>query len=90
MFYQMFLGSVTEAAMKLEIAIVALTAHAMAEDRERCINAGCNEYETKPINRAEFLAACQRWIGKKVPVQTKSIVWGMESYTSTPIAAPAS
>jgi len=72
------------------IAIIALTAHAMAEDRERCISAGCNEYETKPINRADLLAACQKWIGKKAPVQPKSIIWGMESNTSTPIAAPAS
>lgn len=74
---------------KNTIAIVALTAHAMAEDRERCISAGCNEYETKPINRAEFLAVCQKWIGKKVPVQPKSIVLGMEPYISPPIAAPA-
>ena len=44
------------------LPIVALTAHALIEDRHRCIQAGCNDYESKPIVRAKLLAVCKKWL----------------------------
>jgi len=46
------------------IPIIALTAHAMAEDREKALAAGCDEFETKPVDLASLLAKMETLLGK--------------------------
>jgi CheY-like chemotaxis protein len=40
--------------------IIALTAHAMREDRQQCLSQGFNEHVTKPVDRTRLLKALQQ------------------------------
>jgi CheY-like chemotaxis protein len=44
------------------LPIIALTAHAMARDRDKCLAVGMNDYVTKPFDPAELFAVLERWV----------------------------
>jgi PAS domain S-box-containing protein len=51
-----------EVATEKRVPIVAMTANALRGDREKCLQAGMDDYLAKPLKRAELLAVLQHWM----------------------------
>ena len=54
--------------------IIALTAHAMADDCQKCLDAGCDGYAAKPIDRKTLLATIAPWLGRERSPQNAAMV----------------
>ncbi len=47
-----------------DIPVVALTAHAMVGEDQKCLNAGMNDYLTKPLDRAKLIEVLGKYLPK--------------------------
>ncbi len=78
-----------EAHQEAQTTIVALTAHALASEKEELLRAGMNDYVTKPINETLLIETIFKWTGFRAhPLPTQKTTPHLSHLPSTVISAP--
>jgi len=70
-----------------DIVIIALTANAMQGDKDKCLNAGMDDYLAKPLDPQSLLAKLQQWL---IPISTEEKLRNNQAKTPLSDTAPAS
>lgn len=58
------MGLIKSDARTASIPMVALTAHVLSADRQRAMDAGCDEYITKPMDLLDLVESVDHWLSK--------------------------
>ena len=80
-----------ETAGAKRVPIIAMTANAMAGDRDKCLNAGMDDYMSKPLNRALLEQTLRRWLpagARSLAGQTPAQPLSPAPTAATPAAPP--
>ncbi len=58
------------------IPIIAMTANAMKEDRDKCIEAGMDDYVSKPVKKDQLALVLEKWLTSAAPIENKTVEAG--------------
>ena len=60
-------------ALNHDIPIIAMTANAMKEDRDKCLESGMDDYVSKPVKKNELSAVIDKWLSSTDPLRSKTV-----------------